>query len=336
MSLETARTARFSSGTDASQAPVASTIAPASTEPDGVRTIPAPGRGRPSASPSKILMPRACATRRRPRASGRLNRRSTGLEHGAEMDGRARAPLDFLGREKLERLLARAASRGDRAFPGADLRRRRRRPEPATALVVRVDALPLAERAELVDGLRRDAHEAERLLLPRALDERLDLRPPREREPAVAPGGPPPQMSASTRTIVARALASSLMRSAVRSRVAAADDTDVGLHRLEQLRGLDAVFGRQRLAEPERAGCHPRASLNHGFGGTVGEPTFSAAGPATGSRTRNVVPWPSSLVTSMAPRGRGRWRGDDCEPQRRVPSIARSWAVRSPAQRPPK
>ena len=55
---------------------------------------------------------------------------------------------------------------------------------------MRVDALPLAERAELVDGLRRDAHEAERLLLPGALDERLDLRPPREREPAVAPGGP--------------------------------------------------------------------------------------------------------------------------------------------------
>ena len=42
------------------------------------------------------------------------------------------------------------------------------------------------------------------------------------------------------------------------TRVPAAYDAHVGADGLEELRGLDAVLGRKRLAEPERAGCHPR------------------------------------------------------------------------------
>ena len=258
MSLETATTARPSSGTPASHAPVASTIAPASTEPDGVRTIPRSRSSSTIGERSKIRTPRPTATRRRPRASSAgCTVAAPGLEGSPEVDGRARAPLHLLGGQDLERLLARAGGGRDSALPRAELGRRGRRPEPAAAAVVRVDPSALAERAELVHRLHRGADEPEGLLLPGALDQRLDLRPPGEREAAVS----------------ARRAAAADVRLDEHDRrarlelgdpegrpeagVAAADDAHVGADGLGELRGVDAVLGRERLLEPERPGRHP-------------------------------------------------------------------------------
>ena len=224
------------------------------------------------------------------------------------MDWRARAALNLLRGKELERLLARARRRGDRSFPRADLRRRRGRPEPAPAPVVGVDPLPFAKGAELVDGLGRDPHQTEGLLLPRALDQRLDLRPPGEREPAVAAGWPAAADVGLEEDDRGPRLELVQAERSPEARVPAADDADVGTDGLEELRGLDAVLGRKRLAEPERAGGHPR-SLDHGFGGTVGgtDPLRGRAGDRKPHPERRAL----TLVArdlDRALRGRGRWR----------------------------
>ena len=192
------------------------------------------------------------------REQRRLDGGSTCLERGAEMDGRARAALDLLRREELERLLASPGGGRDGALPRADLRRGRRRPEPAAAPVVGVDPFPLAECAELVHGLRGDPHEAEGLLLARALDQRLDLRPPGEREPAVSSRGAAAADVGLEEDDRRPRLELVDAERRPEARVAAADDADVGADVFEELRGLDAVLGGERLAKPERAGGHPR------------------------------------------------------------------------------
>ena len=112
------------------------------------------------------------------------------LEGGAEMDRGACAGPDLLGGEELERLLAGPLGGREGVLPGTDLGTRGRGPEPPAAAEMGIDALPLAELPELCHGLGRGAGEAERVFLSGPLDERLDLRPPGEREAAVPAGGP--------------------------------------------------------------------------------------------------------------------------------------------------
>ncbi|MDP9400891.1 MAG: hypothetical protein M3P39_08120 [Actinomycetota bacterium] len=112
-----------------------------------------------------------------------------GLEDRAEVHGGAQ-PLDHLvAPERHERLHAQALAGAHRAPPGAELGGRGRRPHPAAAPQVGLDALALADPRELVDGLLGGEPEAQRAGRPRPGDERLRLRPPAQREAPVAPGG---------------------------------------------------------------------------------------------------------------------------------------------------
>ncbi len=119
---------------------------------------------------------------------------------------------------------------------------------------MRVDALALAESAELVDRLRRDAGEPEGLLLSHALDERLDFGPPGEREAAVPPRGAAAADVGLDEGDRDAGLELGEPERRPEARVAAADDADVGLHRLDELFRGDAVLGGERFLEPEGAG----------------------------------------------------------------------------------
>ena len=187
---------------------------------------------------------------------GRLHGRRARLERRAKMDGRARAPLDLLGGQDLERPLARACCGFDGAFPGPELGRGRRRPEPAAAAVVRIDALPLAEGAQLVDRGDRRAHEPECLILARALDERLDLGPPGESKSTVSSRRPAAADVGLDERDRRAGLELGDAQCRPEARVAAADDAHVGADGLGELRGLDTVLGRECLLEPERPGSH--------------------------------------------------------------------------------
>src|SRR5262245_29378374 len=163
------------------------------------------------------------------------------------MDGRARAPLDFLRGQDLERTLARAGSGLDGTLPGSELGRGRRRPEPSTSAVVRIDARSLAERTELVDRGRRRPHEPEGLLLPRALDERLDLWPPREGKAAVSPRRPATADVGFDERDRRGRLELGNPQGRPEPGVSAADNADVGVDGLGELRGFDTFLGRERL-----------------------------------------------------------------------------------------
>ena len=116
---------------------------------------------------------------------------------------------------------------------------------------VRVHTLALTERADLSDRVLGSLDEANGLLFPDALDQRLDLRPPRQRKAAV-----PPRRAAAADVLLdhddVRARLELLdSKRGPEARVAAADDADVGPRGLEELLRLDAVLDVQGLLEPE-------------------------------------------------------------------------------------
>jgi hypothetical protein len=116
---------------------------------------------------------------------------------------------------------------------------------------MRVDPFALAERAELVDRLDRGADEPEALFLPHALDQGLDLRPPGERKAAIAPRRP---AAADIRLDEDDGRARLQLRDPERgpeAGVAAADDAHVRTNPLDELRGDDAVLGRERFLKPK-------------------------------------------------------------------------------------
>src|SRR5919198_1006284 len=97
-----------------------------------------------------------------------------------------RAPRDLVRLEALERPLPVTVERRDRGLPRADLRGVGRGPQPAVLADVRVDVMLATERRDLGDGPGRRASEPQGLLGPADALERLELRPKREDEPAVA------------------------------------------------------------------------------------------------------------------------------------------------------
>jgi hypothetical protein len=112
---------------------------------------------------------------------------------------------------------------------------------------VRIDALPLAERTQLVDRRGRRPHESEGLLLSRALDERLDLRPPGEGKAAVSPGRPAAADVGFDKRDRRGGLELGDPQGRPEAGVPAADDADVGVDGLGELRGFDTVLGRERF-----------------------------------------------------------------------------------------
>ena len=117
----------------------------------------------------------------------RLHDRSGLLVCSREVDRRARALLHLLGAQKLIRMGAVRSSGLDAGLPRAHLRGRGRCPEPAALMKVRVHALALAEGPDLPDRVLGSLGQPDGLLLTDPLDQRLDLRPPREGEAAVSP-----------------------------------------------------------------------------------------------------------------------------------------------------
>jgi hypothetical protein len=116
---------------------------------------------------------------------------------------------------------------------------------------VRVDSLALAEGADLRDGLLGCLHEAEGVLLADALDQRRDLRPPREREASISPGRPSAADVLVENDDVGARLELLDAERRPEPGVATADEADVGLRVLEELLGLGHVLRTQGLLEPE-------------------------------------------------------------------------------------
>jgi hypothetical protein len=116
---------------------------------------------------------------------------------------------------------------------------------------VRVHALALAECPDLLDGVLRGLRQPERLVLTDPLDQRGDLRPPREREAPVSPGRPAPADVLLEDDDVRRRLELLDPERRPEPRVAAADDADIRLRVLEELLGGDAVLRAQGFLEPE-------------------------------------------------------------------------------------
>jgi hypothetical protein len=116
---------------------------------------------------------------------------------------------------------------------------------------VGVHTLARAERADLSDRVLGSPDEAEGLFFPDALDQRLDLRPPRERKAAVSPRRAAAADVLLDHNDVRAGFELLDSKGGPKPRIAAADDADVGLRVLEDLLRLDAVLGVQGLLEPE-------------------------------------------------------------------------------------
>ena len=157
MSLEMIASRVCSSRSPTAQAFVATTTRSAVSTPRAVCSTAGERRSsRVTRVPSWMRTPSSSATRRSPRASrAGCTIAPGGLEEAREVAIRAAAPGRLLGRPLLERHHAELAAGRHDAVPGPELRLRRGRPEVPAAVVVRVDRVLVAERADLVHGLPR-------------------------------------------------------------------------------------------------------------------------------------------------------------------------------------
>ena len=173
------------------------------------------------------------------------------LEHAGQVLRRSRAPGDLVRRQALERVGAQPLRQLHGALPGTELGIRARRPEPAAGPVVAVDAVGACELSELGHGVRGLAADLQRSGLAGQLDQRRELGPPGQGEPAVA-----------TRCAAAAdvglehhdvEVGGRLLEAKRRPQadVPAADDRHVGARRPLERRGVLAAG--QRLLEPQRA-----------------------------------------------------------------------------------
>src|SRR6185312_13144368 len=132
--------------------------------------------------------------------------------------------------------------------------------------VVGVDPVRLAERADLLHGLVARPGEPDALLLAEHLDQRLELRPPREHEPAVAAAGAAAADVRLDDDDVEVGLALLQVEGRPQAGVAAADDDDVGPLRALGRWRVAARLARERLDEPQRAArvtAHPPTTTMH-------------------------------------------------------------------------
>jgi len=127
------------------------------------------------------------------------------------------------------------------------------------AVVLRVDPVLVAERAELVDGGLAGARQFERTLRAAQLHERSELGPPRDREAAVAAARAAAADVLLEHDDIARRLALLDADGCPEPGVAAAHDGDVGARGAFERR-CGRLAGRERLVEPERAMRHGAGS----------------------------------------------------------------------------
>ena len=153
----------------------------------------------------------------------------------------------------------------------------------AAAVEVRVDAVLLAERADLVDGLLAGVRERERPLGAAELDERAELGPPGDREAAVAAARAAAADVLLEHDDVARRLALLDADRRPEPGVAAAHDRDVGARGALERR-CGGLVGREGLVEPERA-------MRHGPGSYGDWPLMLAISFAVESFTPFLVAW---------------------------------------------
>src|SRR5581483_382181 len=155
------------------------------------------------------------------------------------------------GLEPGKRLDAEPLEPSDGVVPGADLRRARRRPQPAVVAEVRVDPVLRAEGADRRHAVGRLLREPQRLLRPAQPLERAELRPPRQHEAAVAAARASPADVALDEDDVDGGIELLQAQRGPQSREAAADDADVRPDvALERRGGLLTVEG---FLEPQAA-----------------------------------------------------------------------------------
>jgi hypothetical protein len=220
----------------------------------------------------------ACDSHEATREERRLHGRRGGLEDAADVHRRAAAPRELAGLDGGEGTLAMALDRRNRALPRAELGAVRRGPQPAVSSEVGIDAMLVAERADLADRGGRRAREPQRV--HRAADplEADEVVPDAHREAAVATARAGAADLGLDEDDLERGLAPLERQRRPQPGEAAADDAHVGAKvALERApgradRGLAkppaAVCGRARAG----AGGWCRGCAGHGRGRAVPAP----------------------------------------------------------------
>ena len=183
------------------------------------------------------------------------------------MRGGAGATGHFLGLQPDEGPLAVALDRRNRVVPGAHLAAVGGGPEPALFAKVGIDVVLAAECPDLGDRGRRGARQPQRLGGPAHPLERLELRPQREDEAAVAPARTGAADVALQEDDVKRRLALLQCQGGPQAGQAASDDADVGPEVAVQRRPFPGRI--ERLLKPQAAcgGCRrAHRPLNEGSG----------------------------------------------------------------------
>ena len=174
----------------------------------------------------------------------RLQDRGRGLEEARDVAIGAAAPRRLLGRPLLEGHHAELAAGRHDAVPGAELGLRRRRPEVAATVVVRVDPVLARRTRRSRPRPPRGTRELERAVAAAELDERAQLGPPREREAAVAPARAAAADVLLEHDDIARGLALLDADGRPEAGVAAAHDGDVGARRAFEREGCGLAAAR--------------------------------------------------------------------------------------------
>ncbi len=198
------------------------------------------------------------------RQQRRLHRRRPRLENPADVDGGAGTRCDLLRRQPLEGVDPSLLAGADGAVPGAKVERRRRGPEPAGLAEVGVDPVAVAKGADLADSIGRRTAEPPPFLLAAELDQRPELGPPRQDEPAVAPARPGAAEVRLQQYHIDRRIELLEPQRRPQPGVTAADDANVGPLRSDEGGRLDPLglrFEGHRLVQPERPLARHRDGL---------------------------------------------------------------------------
>ena len=210
-----------------------------------------------------------------------MDGRGARLERARQVGRLIDVLVELPGREPDELVDAVALALRDRRLPHTDLGRGGRDPEPPAAAEVGVDAVLGAERLDAVDGLLGGPRDPHALLLAARLDQRPELRPPGRQEAAVSPAGTGAADVGLDDGDVAAGLELLDPKRGPETRVAAADDADVGRLLAFQRSRRPSVVDGERLLEPERT-VHGRGFLHSGRFGAMRERAAIVTGGGTG------------------------------------------------------
>ena len=130
-----------------------------------------------------------CRTHQTANEIAGVNGGSTRLKDALEMNGRASASRNLLGRELCKRRDAEAVAELNNRAPRTPLDLSRCRPQPAAPLELRVDVVPLTGLFNLRNRLLGGLRQLDGLALTCQLDQRRQFRPPTEHEAPVATRG---------------------------------------------------------------------------------------------------------------------------------------------------